>query len=165
MSLAFVNRIIKGLFKIIGNIKIKKSKTMPDNQQPTPPVQPVQPTVLGEKTVVQFTLKGFIGTILTILGLFVSFYFMVFIPRAEKVEVYQKELMMQQEAKMKLLLIPVNDGIQANNESIKALGLRFNDLDDAVDDLGNTSGGFGGNRSTASATDPAVDPNLSENHQ
>jgi len=135
---------------------------MPDNQQPQP-VQPVQPVVLGEKTVVQFTLKGFLATIFSILGLFVSFYFLVFVPRAEKVEEYQKELMLQQEAKMELMLVPVNDGINANLESIKALGGRFDDIDETLEDLGDTGGGLGGNRSTASEGEPAVDPNLAEN--
>jgi hypothetical protein len=135
---------------------------MSDNQQPTQPVQSAQPqqVVLGANTVIQFTIKGFVGTILTILGIFATFYFMVVVPRAEKVEQYQKELMVQQQLEINKLFKPVNDGISANNESIKAFGLRFNDLDEAVEDLGNTSGGFGGNRSTASTGEPAVDSSL-----
>ena len=53
MNQGLVNKIIKGIFKILGNIKIKKKSNMPDNQQPTP-VQPT--TTLGANTIVQFTL-------------------------------------------------------------------------------------------------------------
>jgi hypothetical protein len=161
MNQGFVNKAIKGLFNIIGSIKIKKSNTMSGNTQQPQVVQPVQQqqVVLGANTVIQFTVKGFIGTILSILGTFFTFYLLIVVPRAEKVEQYQKELMVQQQIEINKLFKPVNDGIGANNESIKALGLRFNDLDEAVEDLGNTSGGFGGNRSTAS-TQSAIDSTL-----
>ncbi len=163
MNRGFVNRIIEEIFKILGNIKIKK-KTMPDNQQPTP-VQP-KPVTLGANTVVQFTLKGFIATILTIMGIFASFYFMVFEPRADKVEEYQKVLMEQQKDDFNKQFKAVNIGIAANGKSVDELTKRFNDLDKAVKDIGNSSGGFGGNINTAShTTEPAVDPRLAENHQ
>ena len=169
MNQGFVNKIIKAIFKILGNIKIKKkSNTMPDNQQPTPaqPVQPQPTTTLGANTVVQFTLKGFIGTIVTIMGVFASFYFMVFEPRADKVEAYQKDLMVIQKTEMDKQFKAVNDGISANNNSIIDLTNRFNDLNQAVEDIGNSSGGFGGNTTTSSNTgEPAVDPSLAVNHQ
>jgi len=136
---------------------------MPDNQQPTP-AQPT--TTLGANTVVQFTLKGFIGTIVTIMGVFASFYFMVFEPRADKVEAYQKDLMVIQKTEMDKQFKAVNDGISANNNSIIDLTNRFNDLNQAVEDIGNSSGGFGGNTTTSSNTgEPAVDPSLAVNHQ
>ena len=141
---------------------------MPDNQQPTPaqPVQPQPTTTLGANTVVQFTLKGFIGTIVTIMGVFASFYFMVFEPRADKVEAYQKDLMVIQKTEMDKQFKAVNDGINANNNSIIDLTNRFNDLNQAVEDIGNSSGGFGGNTTTSSNTgEPAVDPSLAVNHQ
>ena len=165
MNLGFVNKIISAIFKIIEYIQIKKkSNTMPDNQQPTP-AQP-QPVVLGAKTVVQFTLKGFIGTIVTIMGVFASFYFMVFEPRADKVEAYQKELMETQKTENAKQFKAMNDGITANGKGILDLGRRFNDLNEAVEDIGNSSGSFGGNGTTTSMTDePAVDPRLAENHQ
>jgi rRNA processing protein Gar1 len=166
MNLGFVNKIISAIFKIIEYIQIKKkSKTMPDNQQPTP-AQP-QPVVLGAKTVVQFTLKGFIGTIVTIMGVFASFYFMVFEPRADKVEAYQKELMLIQKTEMDAQFVNVNRGISANQTGILDLGKRFNDLDKAVKDIGDSSGGFGGSTTTSLITDePAVDPRLALNpHQ
>jgi len=167
MNQGFVNKIIKAVFKILGNIKIKKkSNTMPDNQQPTP-APPVQPptTTLGANTVVQFTLKGFIATIMTIMGIFASFYFMVFEPRADKVEAYQKELMEIQKTENAKQFKAVNAGISANNKSIVDLAKRFNDLNEAVEDIGNSSGGFG-NSNTSSITDePAVDPSLAVIHQ
>jgi len=164
MNLGLVNKIIKAIFKIIGNIKIKKkSNTMPDNQQPTP-AQPT--TTLGANTIVQFTLKGFIATIMTILGIFVSFYFMVFEPRADKVEEYQKELMIQQKDRIDKQFKAVNAGVAANGKGVLDLTKRFDDLNEAVEDLGNTSGGFGGNTTTSSNTgEPAVDPALAVNHQ
>lgn len=170
MNQGFVNKIIKAIFKILGNIKIKKkSNTMPDNQQPTPaqPVQPQPTTTLGANTVVQFTLKGFIGTIVTIMGVFASFYFMVFEPRADKVEEYQKELMLQQKDRIDKQFKAVNAGITANGKGVLDLAKRFNDLNRAVEDIGNSSGGFGGNSPSAShTTEPAVDPTLAENlHQ
>jgi len=148
MNQGLVNNIIKAIFKILENIKIKKksnTNTMPDNQQPTPaqPVQP-QPKVLGAGTIVQFTLKGFIATIMTIMGIFASFYFMVFEPRADKVEEYQKELMAKQKAEMDKQFKAVNAGIAANGKGVLDLTKRFNDLNEAVEDIGNSSGGFGG---------------------
>jgi len=160
MNQGFVSKIIKAIFKILGKIKIKKkSDTMPDNQQPTPvqPVQP-QPKVLGANTIVQFTLKGFIATIMSILGVFASFYFMVFEPRADKVEEYQKELMVQQKTEFDKQFKAMNTGIAANGKSILDLARRFNDLNDAVEDIGNSSGGFGGSNAMTHTGEPAVDP-------
>ena len=134
---------------------------MPDNQ-PTTPVQPSKTITLGANTVVQFTLKGFIGTIITILSIFVSFYFMVFEPRADKVETYQKELMMIQKTDMDTQFKTVNKGINANQQSIVNLTTRFKDLNDAVDDISNTNGGFGGSTSSVS---PTVDTSLAAIHQ
>jgi len=136
-----------------------------DNQQPIPAqeAQSVKPVVLGASTQVIFTIKGFIGTIMTILGIFASFYFLVFVPRAEKVEQYQKELMDKQQVEINKQFNAVNVGIGVNNKSIVDLTSRFNDLNDAVEDLGNTSGGFGGNSNTASVGEPAVDPRLANN--
>ena len=161
MNQGFVNKIIKAIFKILGNIKIKKkSDTMPDNQQPQ-----TKQVTLGANTVVQFTLKGFIGTIVTIMGIFASFYFMVFEPRADKVEEYQKELMVQQQTENAKQFKAINAGIAANGKGVLDLTKRFNDLEKAVEDIGDSSGGFGGNTSAMThTTEPAVDPRLAENH-
>lgn len=168
MNQGFVNKIIKAVFKILGNIKIKKkSDTMPDNQQPTPvPAAQPQPKVLGANTIVQFTLKGFIATILSIMGIFASFYFMVFEPRADKVEQYQKELMDEQQEEIEKQFKAVNAGISANGRSVLDLTKRFNDLNRAVEDIGNSGGGFGGSGAMSHTSEPAVDPTLAENrHQ
>lgn len=160
MNQGLVNKAIKTIFKIIGNIKIKKkSDTMPDNQQPTPaPAAQPQPKVLGANTIVQFTLKGFIATIMSILGIFSAFYFMVFEPRADKVEEYQKELMLQQKKDIEEQLKPMNAGIAANGKGILDLARRFNDLNEAVEDIGNSGGGFGGSSAMSHTGEPAVDP-------
>lgn len=164
MNQEFVNKVINTISKILENIKIKKkSNTMPDNQQPTP-VQS-QLTTLGANTIVQFTLKEFIGTILSILGIFASFYFMVFEPRADKVEAYQKELMVIQKTEIDKQFKAVNSGIGANNNSIINLTTRFKDLNNAIEDIANSGGGFGGTSITSHTTEPAVDPTLAENHQ
>ena len=168
MNQGLVSKIIEGIFRILDYIKIKKkSNTMPDNQQPGQPVQPTRTVTIGANTVVQFTLKGFIGTIMTIMGVFASFYFMVFEPRADKVEAYQKELMDKQQVENTKQFKAMNDGITANGKGILDLGKRFNDLNEAVEDIGDSSGGFGGSTTTSSITDePAVDPRLALNpHQ
>jgi len=164
MNQGLVNKIIEAVFRILDYIKIKKkNNTMPDNQQLA---QPTRTVTIGANTVVQFTLKGFIGTIMTIMGVFASFYFMVFEPRADKVEAYQKELMDKQQVENAKQFKAMNDGITANGKGILDLGKRFNDLNKAVEDIGDSSGGFGGSATSSSIIDePAVDPRLAENHQ
>jgi hypothetical protein len=171
MNQGFVNNVIKAIFKILENIKIKKksnTNTMPDNQQPIP-AQPVQPstTTLGANTIVQFTLKGFIATIMTIMGIFASFYFMVFEPRADNVEQYQKELMDKQKEEFDKEFKAMNAGIAANGKGVLDLTKRFNDLNEAIEEIGNSSGGFGGSSAMSSHTsEPAIDPTrVAENHQ
>ena len=150
MNQEFVNKVIKSIFKILGNFKIKtESKEMgtDDNN-----VQPVIPKI-GANTQIVFTIKSFFATLSTILGLFVSFYFLVFIPRADKTEEYQKELYEQQQVYISGEFKAVNDAIKHNNDGIKDLNDRFKDLNDAVGEISNSGGGFGGN--TAMGT-PAV---------
>jgi len=160
MNQGLVSNIIKAISKILGNITFKKkSNAMPDNQQPAPTPQPQnKPVTLGANTIVQFTLKGFIATIMTILGIFASFYFMVFEPRADKVEEYQKDLMVQQKSEFDKEFKAMNAGIAANGKGVLDLAKRFNDLNEAVEDLGNTSGGFGSNSMTSDTSEPAIDP-------
>lgn len=166
MSQGFVNKVIKVILdivlKILENIKIKKkSNTMPDNQQPAP-AAPVQPPVatLGANTIIQFTIKSFLATIGSILGLFVAFYFMVVVPKAKDVETYQKELNQQQQQYVTGEFNKMNNAIQTNTGTIEDLSKRFEDLNTTIE---NSGGGFGG---SASVGDPAVDPSIvAENHQ
>jgi len=151
MNQEFVNKVIKVIFKILGNFKIiKKKKVMPtDNQQPTPPVIPT----IGGNTQIVFTVKTFLATLGSILGLFVGFYFMVFVPRADKTEEYQKELYDQQHEYISTELGKVNSSITKNTGSIEDLTGRFEDLNDSFEDIANSGGSFGGG--TAMGT-PAV---------
>ena len=54
--------------------------------------QPNQVVTIGANTQIVFTIKSFFATLGSILGLFVTFYFLVFLPRADKTEQYQKQL-------------------------------------------------------------------------
>lgn len=156
MNRGFVNKLIKAIFKILGNITIKKkNKKMPDdNVQPNNNPQPT--TTLGANTVVQFTLKGFIGTIMTILGIFASFYFMVFVPRAEKTEEYQKELYDQQQVYISTEFGKVNSSINKNTGSIEDLTGRFNDLNESFEEIANSGGSFGGGTAMGESAIPDV---------
>jgi len=121
---------------------------MPDNNnlQPAPVVIPS----IGANTQIIFTVKSFLATIGSILGLFVGFYFMVVVPKAKDVEAYQKDLYNQQQTYITTEFGKVNNAIQTNTGSIEDLTLRFEDLNETIE---NSGGGFGG--STAMGT-PAV---------
>jgi len=121
---------------------------MPDNNNlhPTPVVIPS----IGANTQIIFTVKSFLATIGSILGLFVGFYFMVVVPKAKDVEAYQKDLYNQQQTYITTEFGKVNNAIQTNTGSIEDLTLRFEDLNETIE---NSGGGFGG--STAMGT-PAV---------
>ena len=144
MNLEFVNKIIKTIFKILENFKIKRKSMPTDKTQPTTTVIPS----IGASTQIIFTVKGFLGTLGSILGLFIGFYFMVFVPRADKVEEYQKELYEKQQIYITKEFEAVNNGINKNNKSIEDLNKRFKDLNDAVDDIANSGGGFGSKNTT-----------------
>jgi len=129
MNREFVNKILK-------LIKIKKEiKTMSENNQ--------QPITIGANTVIQFTIKGFISTIVSILGIFASFYFLVFEPRVEKSEEYQKELYEEQKEYIEGKFNNVNSSIKKNGDNIKDLSNRFGDLNSTVDEIANSGGSFG----------------------
>ena len=149
MNRGFVNKVIRIIFKILGNFKIKTDKEMgtDDNTQPIIPK-------IGANTQIIFTVKSFFATLGSILGLFVSFYFLVFIPRANDTETYQKELYEQQQIYISKEFKTVNDGIDLNNKNIKDLNTRFKDLNKAVGEISNSGGGFGGSSTAMGA--PAV---------
>lgn len=152
MNQEFVSKIIKLIIKILENIKIKK-KSMSENN-----IQPAQPVVatIGANTQIIFTIKSFFATLGSILALFIGFYFLVVVPRQEKTEEYQKELMVQQKLQIDAQFKTVNDGIGQNNSNIETLTKRFNDLNDAVESIANTDGGFGGSITSGTSSTPAV---------
>jgi len=158
MNQEFVSKIIKVIIKILESIKIKKKSMPTNNPQPTP--QPAQPVVatIGANTQIVFTVKSFLATLGSILGLFLGFYFLVVVPRQTKTEEYQKELYEQQQVYITEEFEAVNSGLGKTNENIEALTKRFNDLNNAVESIANTDGGFGGTTSGTSNT-PAVGAN------
>ena len=159
MNREFVNKVIKTIFKISKNFKIKRTNTMPDNNNPQP--APVVIPSIGANTQIIFTVKSFLATIGSILGLFVGFYFMVVVPKAKDVEAYQKELYNQQQTYITDEFGKVNNAIQTNTSTLSDLSKRFDDLSETIE---NSGGGFGGN-GVASTGEPAVDPSLAVNHQ
>jgi len=158
MNREFVSNIIKVIIKILENIKIKKKSMPTNNTQPAQPIQPVV-TTIGASTQIIFTVKSFLATLGSILGLFLGFYFLVVVPRQEKTEEYQKELMSQQKIQIDAQFESVNDGLSKNNTNIEDLTKRFSDLNDAVESIANTDGGFGGNTTSGTSSTPAVGTN------
>ena len=157
MNQEFVSKIIKAIIKILKSIKIKK-KSMPENNiQPT---QPVVATIRGNTQII-FTVKSFFATLGSILGLFISFYFLVVVPRQEKTEEYQKELYEQQQVYITEEFEAVNSGLSKNNDNIEDLTKRFNDLNTAVESIANSSGGFG-NNTTSPTTSGTLAVGVSE---
>lgn len=129
-----------------------------NNTQPTQPTQPVVP-VIGANTQIIFTIKSFFATLGSILVLFISFYFLVVVPRQEKTEKHNKELYEQQQVYITEEFKAVNDGLSKNNDNIEDLTKRFNDLNDAFDSIANTDGGFGGSTTSGTSSTPAVGVN------
>lgn len=102
-----------------------------------------KPVIIEGNTQIVFTVKAFIGTIMTILGIFASFYFMVFLPREEKTETYQKELYNQQLTYISNEFIKVNSTIRTTNSALEALTNRFNDLNNVF--IQNSGGSLSNN--------------------
>jgi len=157
MNQGFVSNIIKVIIKIFKNFKIKKKSMSADNNQQQP-VQPVVATI-GANTQIIFTVKSFFATLSSILALFISFYFLVVVPRQAKTEEYQKELMTQQKIQIDAQFKTVNEGIGKNTQSVVDLTTRFNDLNEAVESIANTDGGFGGTTSSGTSNAPSVGAN------
>jgi len=138
MSRGFVNKIIKNVFKILKNIKIvRKQKEMgQDNNGKQKQV------TIGANTVVHFTVKGFIATIMSILGIFASFYFLIVVPKINDAQKFQEKLYERVEDKMTDGFKEVNTGVRNNGSGIKDLTGRFDDLNRLNESLGNTGGSF-----------------------
>lgn len=158
MNHAFVNKIIGLIIEMIKKIEIKKSMGNNTNKVAT----------IGASTQIVFTVKSFLTTIGAILGIFATFYFTVFEPRADKTEEYQKLLYEQQQKYISDKLseikksIDVNtNAISINTAAIKATNERFRDLNESVEDIANSRGGFG---IMGITTYPPEEDNLVSNH-
>lgn len=145
MKIDFIIKIIKAIFKIGSYIKVKK-KNMPDDN--TTDKKSMKTTVLGANTVVQFTFKGFITTLLTILGIFFGFYKLVIQPDIQDTKEYQKEMYDRQEKYMEQEFGEVKNAIQINTQAIQATNDRFRDLNNSFEEISNTGGSLGSPSST-----------------
>lgn len=132
MNLEFVNKIIKTFFKILKNFKIIKTNMATNNNKPQ--------EIINSNTIIEFTLKSFIGTISSILGLFIGFYFMVVVPKEKAVENYQKELFNQYKEYVTNEFNKVNSAININTTSINDLAKRFNDFNESIENMTNSGG-------------------------
>lgn len=142
MNRGFVNKIIKGIWKILGNIKIvRKNGKMAENNNVQPTPEPKQVTI-GANTQIVFTIKSFIATILSILGIFASFYFIVVVPKMNADREFQEKLYERVETEMNDGFTGVNTGIRNNGGAIKDLGRRFDDMNSLNEDIRNTGGSF-----------------------
>jgi len=95
-------------------------------------------SVIGADTQILFTIKTFLLTLGSILGLFVSFYFLVFIPRVSESSAHQKELYEQQQLYISKEFNKVNEAIKTNSKTITNLSLKFDELSKTIDKSGGT---------------------------
>lgn len=158
MKIDLIIKIIKGIFKINSNIKVKKNSKMPEEN--IEKVQPTKTTIINSNTVVQFTFKGFISTILTILGIFFGFYKLVIQPDIQQTAEHQKEIYVQQKEYMDTEFEDVKNAIQINTRAIEATNDRFRDLNKSVEEISNSGGSFG---STTSANIGSDDNEVDNN--
>lgn len=142
MNQEFANKIFYGIYDILKKIKIKRKKTeMPENNN-VDTIQESKPVTIGSNTQIVFTIKSFFGTILSILGIFASFYFLVVVPKVNDAQEFQVKLYERVETEMKQGFKDVNTGIRSNGGAIKDLSRRFDDLHSLNDYLRNTGGSF-----------------------
>ena len=125
---------------------------MPDNTTGTTVSSTMGKRTLGisASTPIIFTVKSFFATIGSILGLFVSFYFMIIVPNMKNNVEHQKELYDQQK---EFIITEVNDikksidkntvAIGLNTSAINATNNRFRDLNESVEELHGSGGSFG----------------------
>jgi hypothetical protein len=114
------------------------------NIKPTPQIN------LNANTPVVFTLKTFLGTIGSILSLFIGFYYLAINPRLTKSEEFQKTLYVEQKTYITSEFKNVNKTIEGNSKAIglntsaiSATNDRFFDLNESVKNLPNSGGSFG----------------------
>ena len=100
-------------------------------------------TILGANTIVQFTLKGLVSAVIIILGIFYGFYEIVIQPDIEQTAKHQKELYEEQKTYINREFRNVNSKIDNNTNMIEELTIKFNDLNESVNKIENSSGSFG----------------------
>jgi flagellar biosynthesis/type III secretory pathway M-ring protein FliF/YscJ len=151
MKIDYTIKIIKGLFKIGKTIKVKN---MPENQNND---QKPQNTVINANTQIVFTFKGFISTILTILGVFFGFYKLVIQPDIEDVEIDVKEHFIEYKEYANTRFNGLENAIEINTNATKANNDRYRDLNESLEDIANSGGSFG-NTPTSPSNDTTTTP-------
>ena len=166
MKLEFVIKLLKKLFNI-GEILKTREEAMSDGNSISGVTANNR---IGASTPVVFTLGKFFAFIGSILGLFLSFYFVVMVPTINKTSEAQKELYDKLYEEQKTFIIlqfnEVKSSINANTQAIgvntaalNATAARFNDLNSAVNRLNDSGGSFGENPSINDGfgTDPVAE--------
>jgi len=169
MNLAYLNKIIDSFFKIGSKIEIQNK--MPENTNgdtnQNGQGQRDRSVQLSPNTQIVFTLKGFISTILTILGLFYGFYKLAIQPAIVSSESHYKEMLVEQEKRQYLKFDNLEEKIDRNFTLIESNHNRYRDLQNATPD--NSGGSFGNESHSLNIMELDstlfIDPILAENHQ
>lgn len=103
-------------------------------------------TSINQNTEIRFTLKAFIGTIGTILGIFIGFYTLVIQPKFESHETKMESIIKKVDNgfdNVSNKLIELNNGMGVVNGNIEGINNRFRDLNQQRQSNGNSGGSFG----------------------
>lgn len=122
-------------------------------------------TSINSDTQIVFTVKSFLTTIGSILGIFAAFYFVVFEPRIDESQAHQKEMYVSQNKfiteqfkDIKKAVDGNTSAIGLNTTAIKGTNDRFRDLNTSVEGLAETRGSFG-SAITSTSSNNVVSPN------
>jgi len=159
MKIELLEKIINGIIKIVGLAKTKKKKKkMPDTGTTVNNTTTNNTITISPNTQILFTLKGFIATILTILGMFIGFYKLVIIPAMNQSNIHQKELYIEQKEFISEEFDDIRGAIKKNTDAITANNNRFRDLNNSIGEE-NSSGSL-----SATTTEAVSDTSLASTH-
>lgn len=103
-------------------------------------------STISQETQVVFTIKSFIATIGTILGLFIGFYTLVIQPKFTSHETRMEKILDKVDVgfdNVNIQLMEMNNGIGALNGHVEGINNRFRDLNKSREVSGANEGGFG----------------------
>lgn len=106
----------------------------------------VNKEIINQDTKIVFTIKSFIATIGTILGIFIGFYTLVITPKFEATDNNIKDIIKKVDdgfAENSKQLMEMNNGIGIINGNIEGINNRFKDLNTIRNTNDNSGGGFG----------------------
>lgn len=98
---------------------------------------------ISPKTNIVFTIKGFVGTILSILIMFIGFYKLVIQPTIINSVNHQKEMYTEQRKYMDKEFDEIKNAIKINTSAINANNERFRDLNQSFEDISDSGGSLG----------------------